>query len=151
MAARIQVLKLVNGVAIAGGGELETDTVDLRTGIERVNAIVARGIAAVSQPNYKVEWAGGITTAEVMGSPTGDTDRFQIFDAADVAVPSDNIPNEDLINTMAGGNFGLGSELWILKEMPQVLWPYIRFRITSEGGSPTATFDLFLIVQLRSS
>lgn len=149
MSARIQVYKLIEDVGLAGGGSVTSDTIDVRVGVARINAIVARGIAQVSQPNYVVEWAGGVTTEEIAGTPTGDIDRFQIYAASDVAVPADNTFNPVLINTMSGGNFGLGYEGWIIAPMPAVLWPFIRFRITSEGGSPTATFNLFAITQVR--
>ncbi len=149
MSARIEVYNLLEEYALAGGNSIVTPTIDLRVGISRVNSIVARGLATVSQPNYVVEWAGGITTSEIMGTATGDIDRFQIFAASDVVVPADNTFNPPLISTMADGNFGLGYEGWIVAPMPAILWPFIRWRVTSEGGSPTAMFSLFATVQRR--
>jgi hypothetical protein len=154
VSSRVEVLKLIDNVSLSGGGVIVTTTLDLRVGVPRIESVIARGLASVSQPEYKVEWAGGVTTTEIMGTPTGNDDRFQIFDEIDISPPlpaatAVNAFNPDLINTSAGGTHGLGVEEWINAPFPDVLWPFIRFRLTSAGGSPFAFFSLYALLRRR--
>lgn len=150
MSSRIEVYRLIPGdLGIdASGGDVtyNSTTLDLRVNVPRINSVVARGISASSQPDYKVFWYGGITTSEIMGTATGEIDRFEEPDV-----------NAPLISTYPGGVLPLnpgtsaeGYEAWIVAPLPAILTPYVRFHLLVKGGSPAgAKFNLYAYVQHR--
>lgn len=150
--AQLRYVQLIEDRTITSGNSFTTGTLDIRQ--QSIVSVIARGLAASSQPNYKVEWAGGITTTEIMGDSQGAqaVDRFEPF-VDDIVVPSYTEP--PLLSTMLGGTHPLGSEQWIAAPFPHPntwpptfpLWPFVRFRLTPEVGSPSAVYNLFAVLQ----
>lgn len=143
MSSRIEVVRLLHEVNLSGAGgdnPRASDTVDLRVGVPRIESVIARGSAASTQPSFKVEWAGGVTTTETgEGVSTGDIDRFEPYTA-----------NADVINTGSGGTHTEGTEEWLVAPMPDVLWPFIRFQLTALANSPPdSIFSLYAVVRRR--
>ena len=137
--SRLEVVTLIQPVALtgAGGDVFKTSaTIDLRTNIERVEAVVAQGTASgESKPVYQVRWAGGILTTEIGGTPTGQPDAFEPF--TDPTFPVEKI----LIDNQTQNPWPISVP------MPAVLWPFIRFQLQVVSGSPAGTLSLYAIVR----
>ena len=149
MSARIEVVQLLpyNKAINASSQDISfnSTTVDLRVGVARINAVVARGFSPSSLGlDYRIFWYGGITTSEIVGTLTGMTggDRFE-----------EPTVNTQVIDTYPGatlpaGGAAEGYQAWIFAPMPAVLAPFVRFQLLVKGGSAAdALFNLYAVVQ----
>jgi hypothetical protein len=140
----LNVVRLIPGdLSInASGGDVSYNSKTLDISRKpRVNAIVARGLSPGSFGlDYKVFFYQGITTSEIAGDPTGQSDRFEEPDV-----------NPPLISTYpASGLQAEGYQAWIVVPMPAILTPFVRFHILVKGGSAAdGKFNLYGVVQDR--
>lgn len=130
LTARVQPVSLFDTPTIGAAGTRTSGTIDCRD--LDIISIIAKGTRVSGLFTYKIEWAGLITTADIMGDPTGQPDRIEDYSA-----------HPDLINTSATGNqvpetearIAVAFSNPILLDPQPILWPFVRFKLTGISGS----------------